>query len=107
MADGEDIGKIMSESRAEMVRLGMLKNQIESETHQLIEASAKSEEDIDDLFNTANKLLESQGIAPIEDNPLVKRSLMRELGLKKSKKKRAYRQRKRTQQSKLQRRRKP
>ena len=71
-----------------MVRLGMLKNQIESETHQLIEASAKSEEDIDDLFNAANKLLESQGIAPIEDNPLVKRSLMRELGLKKSKKKR-------------------
>ena len=82
MADGEDICEIMASSRNEAMRLGLLKDELEAETRDIIEKSAQSEGDIEDAFTALNKILENKGITPIELNPLTKRRIARQLGIR-------------------------
>ena len=80
MRNGEDICEIMAETREEMMRLGVVRQQIESEMRDMLEG-AETLEDFDDCVEAANKLLESQGIAPLRMNPIIRRNMMRKLGI--------------------------
>ena len=80
MRNGEDICEIMAETREEMMRLGVVRQQIEGEMRELLSESA-SAEDFDDCIEAANRILESQGIAPLRINPIVRRNMMRQLGI--------------------------
>lgn len=78
MADGEDICQIMTDARLEAMRLGQIKQEIESQAHDLFK-EAKTEEDLDDSIAAANKMLESKGIAPIKMSPMLRRNLIRKM----------------------------
>ncbi|MBQ4385310.1 MAG: hypothetical protein II823_05250 [Kiritimatiellae bacterium] len=78
MRDGEDICEIMAETREEMMRLGVVRQQIESEMRDMLSES-ESADDFDDCIEAANRILESQGIAPLRINPIVRRNIMRQL----------------------------
>ena len=80
MRDGEDICEIMAETREEMMRLGVVRQQIESEMRDMLSES-ESADDFDDCIEAANRILESQGIAPLRINPIVRRNIMRQLGI--------------------------
>jgi hypothetical protein len=77
MADGEDLGKILTDARNENQRLAGIRREIEGEMRELIKSSATSEEDIDDCISAANKLLESKGIAPMSLNPVTRQNFLR------------------------------
>jgi len=78
IADGEDICKIMSETRNEAMRLGILRQEIVTEARRLVQES-QSEDDIDDCVKAVNKVLESKGMAPFEVSPIVRRGIMRRI----------------------------
>lgn len=78
MADGEDICKIMSDSHEEAMRLGLIKQEIEGQTRELLN-SARTPEELEDSINAANLLLEQKGIAPIKISPIMKRNLLRKM----------------------------
>ena len=80
MRNGEDICEIMAETREEMMRLGVVRQQIEGEMRELLSESA-SAEDFEDCIEAANRILEAQGIAPLRINPIVRRNMMRQLGI--------------------------
>lgn len=77
MADGEDLGKILSDTRKEIQRMAQVKQQLESEVRKMIREDAQSEADIDSYVEAANKMLEGKGIAPLKLNPLTRRALKR------------------------------
>ena len=70
----------MAEARAELMRLGNIRQEIESQLHEMLGA-AESEAAIEDCIQAANTLLEAKGIAPIQINPITKRRLKINLGL--------------------------
>lgn len=76
MADGEDLGQILSESRRELQKLGQFKNQVERLTKQNIKEGAASEQDAEDLIAAANKMLADKGIAPLKSSALIRKSLL-------------------------------
>lgn len=80
MRNGEDICEIMAETREEMMRLGVVRQQIEGEMRDMLSES-ESADDFDDCIEAANRILESQGIAPLRINPIVRRNIMRQLGI--------------------------
>ena len=77
MREGENICDIMSDTRKELQRLGMVKRNVERMMAEEIKTSAKDTYDVDDLVDAANALLEAQGISPLKLNPVLKRSIMR------------------------------
>ena len=81
MADGEDLGQILRDTRQEYVRLAEYKQTLEHELNELKKDNSLSMEDIDDFVKAANKLLDAQGIAPIKMSPITRRMLMRRRGL--------------------------
>lgn len=81
MADGEDLGQILRETRQEYVRLAEYKQTLEHELNQLKKDDSLSMADIDDFVKAANKLLDAKGIAPIKMSPITRRMLMRRRGL--------------------------
>ena len=80
MRNGEDICEIMTETREEMMRLGVVRQQIEGEMRNML-SDAESVEDFDDCIEAADRILEAQGIAPLRINPIVRRNMMRQLGI--------------------------
>ena len=64
--NGEDIGKIMNESRAELQKLGAYKAEIEREVAKLVAKPGVSADDMEDLIDAANLMLEKKGVAPIK-----------------------------------------
>ena len=79
MADGEDLGKIMSDTRAEIQRLAQIKAEIEHDMRALIKEGAQSDEDVDGYVEAANKMLEAKGIAPVKMTPVMRRALIRSI----------------------------
>jgi len=74
MRNGEDFCEILRETREEMVRLNQIKKEIQGD----LAAMLKEVDNADDAavcIEAANKLLESKGIAPLPDNPLVRKRL--------------------------------
>ena len=81
MAEGEDLGQILLDTRAEYQRLAAYKQSLEREIKELKKDDSLSMEDIDDFVSAANKMLEDKGIAPLKLSPITRRMLMRRRGL--------------------------
>ena len=77
MNDGEDLREIMSDTRKELQRLGMVKREVERMMRDEVKNNANDEHDIEDYINAANMMLEAKGIAPIKITPILRHSLMR------------------------------
>lgn len=82
MADGEDLGEILTETRNELRRLGEVKRMVAQEMRSVIKETATSEADIDASIAAANKMLEDKGVAPIKVSPVMRMALIRSLKLK-------------------------
>ena len=76
---GEDIAKIMTESRLELQRLGQYKRQIEQLLVDTIKSDAENSNDVSDYIAAANKMLEEKGICPIKSNALLRQVLIKQL----------------------------
>jgi len=81
MADGEDLGQILRDTRQEYSRLAEYKQTLEHELNELKKDNSLSMDDIDDFVKAANKLLDAKGIAPIKMTPITRRMLLRRRGL--------------------------
>ena len=79
MADGEDLGQILADTRKEIQRLAQVKKEVEAEMRKMIKETAVTEEDVDTCIDAANKLLESKGVAPVRMNPLLRTALKRSI----------------------------
>ena len=77
---GEDIEQIVLDSRTEFQRLAKVREHMKLNVLQMAQEEAARTEDVDDLVTAANKILEDNGIAPIDDTPLmtIKLRLMKE-----------------------------
>jgi len=76
MDRGEDIEKIMLDSRRELQKL----MQIKMDYKRLFASELKNcgtDKEVEDLFNACNKVLEEQGIAPLKYGPITRRNLLR------------------------------
>lgn len=77
MADGESLGKIISDTREELQRLGVIKRDLQFTIREMVRKDATSEADVDNIIESANKILADKGIAPLKMTPILKRSLVR------------------------------
>ena len=73
---GEDLGKIIEDSREELRHLAQTKRMIEQEVRTYLKSDA-SPEDLDLYIQSANKLLEKKGLAPLRLGPIAKYKLMK------------------------------
>ena len=66
MARGEDVGKLMSETREDLQRLGMYRQELENEVRTILNEKLLddnfTDEDIQDCYSAANKMLEDKGV---------------------------------------------
>ena len=69
--NGEDIGKMMSDARDELAKLGRYRAELEKTATRQI-AKAQSDEDVEIVIEAVNKMLETKGIAPITGNALTR-----------------------------------
>lgn len=72
---GEDIEKLMNESRAELKKLGRYKAEIEKMALMQISKGDTTSADAEITIAAVNKMLESKGIAPIELNSMSRLAL--------------------------------
>ncbi len=79
MRNGESLSQILTDAREEAVRLGGIKQSYEHEMRDMLKG-AKSRQEAEDIVSACNKVLESQGIAPIKNSPLTERYLKRFFG---------------------------
>ena len=64
---GEDLTQFMRESREQMRELGLYRDEIERQVHDIIaQKDELSDQDIEDLQGAANKMLEDRGVKPIQ-----------------------------------------
>lgn len=76
MDRGEDIEKIMSETRDELKRLYGIKREIEK-MYLKERKNCQTEQDLHDLFGACNKMLEEKGIEPLRaTNPILRKAVM-------------------------------
>lgn len=73
---GEDLGKIIEDTREEYRKLAIYKNTLAKEMRDLINGNAQSVEDVDAFEAAANKMLESKGIAPMKMSAITKQMLL-------------------------------
>lgn len=66
--NGEDIEKILLDSRAEFQKLGRYKEELRRMTTKQLSAASTPEE-VDDYIKAANVMLEQKGIAPMNPTP--------------------------------------
>ena len=81
MREGEDLGKILLDTREEFQRLASYKQMLQQELNEIKKDDSLSMEEIDDFVKAANKLLDEKGIAPIKLSPISRRAMMRRRGL--------------------------
>lgn len=67
---GEDICKILEDSRSELIRLGHFKEQLEKTAFREMNREGTTEQDAETILKTVNTMLEEKGIAPIEPNSI-------------------------------------
>ncbi len=76
---GEDIEKIMLDTRKEYQDLANYKHELSVMVYEYKKETKVSEQDVEDYVNAANKMLEAKGIAPLKPGPLTRRKLMMQL----------------------------
>lgn len=69
---GENIGEILLRARAEFQDLARYKHDLRKEVYQYADRENVTPEDVETYLQAANKMLESRGIAPLEDTPLTR-----------------------------------
>lgn len=89
---GEDLTKVMRESREQMRELGLYRDEIEEQVKNIIaDKGDLTKQDLKDLVGAANKMLEDRGAKPIEINAAfahqIRRARMREMEQNESKEK--------------------
>lgn len=72
---GEDIEKIMFETRNELRQMGLYKQELNNQFNEYRKQENVSDEDIEEFLTACNTLLDQKGIAPIKFGPLVRRNL--------------------------------
>lgn len=77
MKQGEDISKILAETRNELQELGVYKTEVEIMVNQIHNEEDLQDKEIDDLVRAANEMLSNKGIEPLHFNPLT-RTIMRQ-----------------------------
>lgn len=69
MALGEDVGKLMSDTREDLQRLGMYRQELENEVRKILDENLVddnfTDQDVQDCYGAANKMLEEKGVAPL------------------------------------------
>ena len=73
---GEDIEKIMLDTRREYQDLAMYKQELRQLVYEYRSTGNPSEQDVEDYVAAANKMLEAKGIAPLNIGPISRRKLM-------------------------------
>ena len=71
MDRGEDVEKIIIDSRRECQELARAKQLMMADVYEFVDKDAVTTEDVETYVEAANMLLESKGIAPIERSTLV------------------------------------
>ena len=74
---GDDIEKLMQETRAELQDLMKIRVKYQSLFTEHLK-DCKTDADIEDLFNACNKMLEEKGIAPLSYGTITKKNLLRQ-----------------------------
>ena len=74
---GEDIEKIVYDTRDELRKLGLYKQEIRQQLLEYRQKENVSDEDVQDFLTACNQLLEQKGIAPLKVGPLSRRNLKR------------------------------
>ena len=74
---GEDIEKIVYDTRDELRKLGLYKQEIRQQLLEYRKKENVSDEDVQDFLTACNQLLEERGIAPLKVGPLSRRNLKR------------------------------
>ncbi len=72
---GEDIATIMNNTHAELQKLALVKKNLMEEIYKVQRDPEATMEDVDLVIKAVNNVLEKDGIAPIEMNPVVRQSL--------------------------------
>ena len=66
MAAGEDINKVLAETRDQMQELGAYRQELENMVVEMTQEKGLTQEAYDDAVNAANKMLEDRGCKPLE-----------------------------------------
>ena len=66
MAAGEDINKVLAETRDQMQELGAYRQELENMVVEMTQEKGLTQEAYDDVVNAANKMLEERGCKPLE-----------------------------------------
>jgi len=66
MAAGEDINKVLAETRDQMQELGAYRQEIENMVVEMTQEKGLTQEAYDDMVKAANKMLEERGCKPLE-----------------------------------------
>lgn len=69
---GEDVAATLSETRKELQKLGVYKQQIEVMINKAQSESELTDADMNDLISAANAMLEEKGIEPLVFNPVTR-----------------------------------
>ena len=78
--NGEDIEKIMADTRRELQDMARYKMDLKRHLYDLQrDGKVKTVEDLQDVVDAANKMLEEKGIAPMKFGPLVRQKMLMEL----------------------------
>lgn len=67
---GEDIEQIILDSRKDLQQLAKVRENIKRDVIRIAHETAETEDDVNDLLKAANKMLEDNGIAPLDETPL-------------------------------------
>lgn len=70
---GEDLATILMETRQEITRLAQYKREMQKILSDTVRNSELSDQDVEDTFAAANRMLEEKGIAPISANHVLRR----------------------------------
>lgn len=73
MDRGEDIVKIMNDSRKELVRLNQYRDQIVETAREQLSKEDTTDQDVADFVEAANSMLTKNGIRPLKANDLTRR----------------------------------
>lgn len=73
--EGKIPSEIMNEQAAAMFELGRYQRDLEAELDKIYDSANLSDDEVDDFFKAANKLLESKGLAPLALPDMSKRSM--------------------------------
>lgn len=74
---GEDVVEVLNETRRELQKMGVYKQQIELMVQKAERENDLTDDDMQDLISAANAMLEDKGVEPFEFNPITRAIIKR------------------------------